>query len=139
MKRIGGLFESIASFENLYQAYQRARRGKKDRASIDRFGCDLEPELLRLRRELLEGTYLPGAVVTFTIHDPKTREIAAAPFRDRVLYQAILGVLEPHLDPTLDSDSYARTSHQISSRGVVSGALARSAERFDRRRAFFAP
>ena len=107
MKRIGGLFESIASFENLYQAYQRARRGKKSRASIDRFAFDLEPELLRLRRELLEGTYRPGEFVTFTIHDPKTREIAAAPFRDRVLHQAILGVLEPHLEPTLDADSYA--------------------------------
>jgi retron-type reverse transcriptase len=107
VKRIGGLFESIASFENLYRAYLRSRRGKKDRASIDRFGFDLEPELLRLRRELLEGTYHPGEFVTFTIHDPKTREIAAAPFRDRVLHQAILGVLEPHLDRTLDADSYA--------------------------------
>ena len=107
MKRIGGLFESIASFENLYRAYQRARRGKKSRASIDRFAFALEPELLHLRRELLDGTYLPGAFVTFTIHDPKTREIAAAPFRDRVLHQAIMGVLEPHLEPTLDADSYA--------------------------------
>ena len=49
VKRIGGLFESLASFENLYRAYLRARRGKKSRASIDRFAFALEPELLRRR------------------------------------------------------------------------------------------
>ena len=107
MKRVEGLFTSIVSFENLYQAYLRARRGKKSRASIDRFSFDLERQLFLLRRELLGGDYRPGKFVTFTIHDPKTREIAAAPFRDRVLHQAIIGVLEPHLEPTLDSDSYA--------------------------------
>jgi len=107
VRRIGGLFDRIAGFENLYEAYLRARRGKKSRAAIDRFAFDLEPELLRLRGDLLGGEYRPGPFVTFTIHDPKTRTIAAAPFRDRVLHQAIMGVLEPHLEPTLDADSYA--------------------------------
>lgn len=107
MKRIGRLFDSIASFENLYRAYLRARRGKRDRASVDRFSFDLEREIIALRGELLSGTYRPGPLFTFTIQDPKRRSIAAAPFRDRVLHHAILTVLEPHFERGLDPDSFA--------------------------------
>ena len=107
MKRVGDLFDPVVSFENLYQAYLGARRGKKDRIAIDGFSFGLERELMLLRGELLSGEYQPGPFVSFKIHDPKLRTIEAAPFRDRVLNQAIFGVLEPHIEPTLDSDSYA--------------------------------
>ncbi len=43
----------------------------------------------------------------FTIHDPKTRVISAAPYRDRVVHHALHKVLEPIFDPTFIHDSYA--------------------------------
>jgi retron-type reverse transcriptase len=107
MRRIGGLFEAIASFENLYRAFTRASRSKRHRESVDRFSFRLEGELLRLRAELKSGTYRPGPMREFTIEDPKRRKIRAAPFRDRVLHHAVMGVLEPHFERWLDSDSYA--------------------------------
>ncbi len=92
MKRVGMLFERIASFENLYEAYVKARKGKRHRPSVDRFSFHLERELLSLREDLLGGEYRPGDFVAFTIHDPKRRTIHAAPFRDRVLHHAIMAI-----------------------------------------------
>ena len=107
MKRAGGLFDTIASFENLYRAYLKARRGKQSRGAVDRFSFLLERELLSLRSGLCTGSYRPGTAFTFVIHDPKRRTISAAPFRDRVVHHAVIGVLEPHLERGLDPDCYA--------------------------------
>ncbi len=123
MKRVNGLFEPVADFGNLYHAYLRARRGKRDRLAVERFTVELEPELLRLRCELLDGSYRPGPFVSFEIEDPKPRIIHAAPFRDRVLHHAIIGVLEPHFERWLDFDSYA-----CRKRKGVDAALRRAVE-----------
>ena len=60
MKRIGHLFEAVASFPNLLLAFQKAKRGKGGRASVERFARCLEPELFRLQDELFAGSYRPG-------------------------------------------------------------------------------
>ena len=73
MKRVGHLFERVHAFENLLAAYGRARRGKRGRASVERFARRLEPELFRLQDELASGSWQPGTPVTFRIHDPKER------------------------------------------------------------------
>ncbi len=107
MKRIGGLWEHIVSFENLLLAYRKARRGKRGRVEVARFGCDLEVELLKLQSELKEGCYSPGNYRQFTIYERKPRVICAAPFRDRVVHHALMNVIEPPLDRGFIHDSYA--------------------------------
>lgn len=107
MRRVGGLFEEATSFASLHAAYLRARRGKRHRASVDRFSLGLEGELLLLQRELRSGMYVPGPMRSFVVEDPKRRLIRAAPFRDRVVHHAIMGALGPHLDRWLDPDSFA--------------------------------
>ena len=52
-------------------------------------------------RNFKAKTYRPGPYRTFTIYEGKTRQISAAPFRDRVVHHALTGVLEP----IFDSDS----------------------------------
>ena len=79
---------------------------------MKRHGCrefffDLEPNLLRLSRELKEKTYRPGRYRSFLIHDGKTRLISAAPFRDRVVHHALVAVLEPIFERCFIHDSYA--------------------------------
>lgn len=107
MKRVGHLFESVASFENLYIAAKLARRGCGDTPAACRFWFYLEPELLRLQEELRDGTYQPQPYRYFTICDPKVRRIAVAPFRDRVAHHAIVRVLTPIYEPRFIFDSYA--------------------------------
>jgi len=107
VKRLGGLWPQITSFENLYIAYQKARRGKKRAYEIARFALNLESELLALQAQLLAGTYQPGAYRLFSIYERKPRQIAAAPFRDRVVHHALLNIIEPAIDRQFIHDSYA--------------------------------
>jgi len=107
MKRAGNLYPSICTFENLYLAYQKARKGKRKNANVARFEVNLEAELFRLQEELLTQQYCPGRYHTFMIYDPKERMISAAPFRDRVVHHALCNIIEPILEPTFIHDTYA--------------------------------
>jgi retron-type reverse transcriptase len=106
VKRVGGLFDRVASFEGLLAAYGRAAKGKRDRPGVAAFFRAREEELCRLRRELLDGTWRPGGLRSFTIFDPKEREISVPPFRDRVVHHAVIGVLSPVFEARFDRDSY---------------------------------
>ena len=75
--------------------------------AVEAFEFDLEKNLVSLRRDLLERTYLPGPFRTFTITDPKPRLISAAPYRDRVVHHALCNVLEPIFERSFVFDSYA--------------------------------
>ncbi len=101
------LFAQIASFENLYAAWRKARLGKRRRAGVARFERDLEINLLRLERELRDGSYQPGRYRSFYIHEPKRRKISAAPFRDRVVHHALVRTIEPIWEARFSNASYA--------------------------------
>ena len=84
-----------------------AARGKRFKPGVARFVFDLERQLLLLHEELASKTYRPGPYRTFTIYEGKTRQISAAPFRDRVVHHALTGVLEPIFERSFIFDSYA--------------------------------
>ncbi len=107
MKRLRNLWPQLIAFDNLWQAWRQARRGKSRSAGAVAFELNLERELLALQRELAEGSYQPGAYRLFTLYERKPRLIAAAPFRDRVVHHAVMNVIEPPLDRTFIFDSYA--------------------------------
>ena len=107
MKRVGNLYERLCSFENLYLAAGRARRGKRHRPDVAAFHCELEGELVSLQEELRRQTYRPGPYRAFRIRDPKPRLISAASYRDRVVHHALCQVIEPIFDKSFSFDSYA--------------------------------
>ncbi len=97
----------MISFEALLCASEQARRGKRCRPTVAAFEFNLERELCRLHEELTQKTYRPGAYRSFFIHEPKKRQISAAPYRDRVVHHALVSVLEPIFESTFIADSYA--------------------------------
>lgn len=107
MKRIKAIFDSCVSFSALCAAAQRSFRANRNNGDALQFMIHLEPELFQLQRELEAGTYLPCPYHTFTIREPKERQIAAAPFRDRVVHHSICSVLEPVFERRYIHDSYA--------------------------------
>ena len=107
MKRIGNLYKEICSFENLYEAYLEARKGKRYRKGVLEFSAHLEENLLELQRELESKTYRTGEYKKFIVHEPKKRLIMALKFRDRVVQWAVYRQLNPHLDRQYIDDSYA--------------------------------
>lgn len=118
----------MTSFEALVAAARRAALGKKKRP-VARFLLDLEPEVLRLQRELRDGAWRPSPPKTFTIADPKPRRIVAVPFPDRVVHHALMAEVAPALDRTLGPESFAcrdgrgghaavRRAHELARRGA---------------------
>jgi retron-type reverse transcriptase len=74
---------------------------------VGRFFLDLEGNLLRLRRELLDHSYTPGPHFNFTVYEPKERVVSAAPFRDRVVHHALCNVIEPLWERRFVYDTWA--------------------------------
>jgi RNA-directed DNA polymerase len=92
MRRLGGIWPQVMSFENLLLAYRRARRGQGP-----------EPGRGPLRAGSGKGAAAPAARAAgrhllarryrlFRIYERKPRTIAAAPFRDRVVHHAVMNL-----------------------------------------------
>lgn len=107
MKRIGQLFERIVDYENLFEAYLKARTGKRYRGEVLGFTNSVEEELIKIQNDLIYETYEVGRYREFYVHHPKKRLIMALPFRDRVVQWAIYKVIEPYFDRRFIKDSYA--------------------------------
>jgi len=107
MKTCNISYPKIISVGNLYLAWKRAKKGKTKRPCVIEFSKNLIPNILQLNRELIEQTYSPKPLVTFILHDPKTRKISKSDFRDRIIHHAIVRVIEPIFDKTFIYDSCA--------------------------------
>jgi retron-type reverse transcriptase len=100
-------FQRVCRWENLLLAYQQASKGKRGHGSAAAFEHQLADRLVELRDDLLSQRYRPGPYRHFQVHDPKTRKISAAPFRDRVVHHALCNVIEPVFERGFIADSYA--------------------------------
>jgi len=107
LKTIKNLFDKIIDFENLYMAWESARKGKRYRDEIMEFSDNLESNLIDIQNHLIYGTYKVGKYRPFYIFEPKKRLIMALPFRDRVVQWAIYRQLFPILNRRFIFDSYA--------------------------------
>jgi retron-type reverse transcriptase len=107
MKPIRSVYSKVVSTENLYSAARAAARGRRYRETSADFNFQREDEIRRLQAELVTRMYRHGPYREFTIMEPKARNVAAAPFRDRVVHHAIHDVIEPMIDKTFVFDSYA--------------------------------
>lgn len=107
MKTYKNLYVGIASFDNIYEAWRKARRGKRYKTAAAAFEQNLDTELVALYQALADETWQPGGYRSFTIHEPKRRKISAAPFQDRVVHHALVNVLEPIYERKFIYDSYA--------------------------------
>lgn len=101
------LFRHVYDFENLYQAYLRARRNKRYRRDVLQFHQDLEGNLIQIQNQLIWKTYKNGEYRRFWVSEPKPREILALPFADRVVQHSLVHVVEPLFERKMIRDSYA--------------------------------
>lgn len=106
-KRHKHLIDQIATTENLYAAYHKAARGKRDSLGHMLFREHLAANLGVLRDAMAAGRYRPGQPREFMVHEPKQRLITAMPFVDRVAQHALCNVIEPIFDKVFLPQSYA--------------------------------
>ena len=107
MKTCKNLYKEITSFDNLYLAYKKARKGKTKKDYVKDFSLNFSKNLEKLRAELMFHSYNPKPLETFIVRDPKTRKISKSDFRDRIVHHALVNMLEPIFDPIFIYDSYA--------------------------------
>ena len=107
MKTYRNLYPQLVDFENLYLAFRKARKGKRDRAEVAAFEFDLEANLFQLQQELTGQTYTPGPYRNFYVRERKLRLISAAPFTDRVVHHALCRLIDPIWERRFVHDTYA--------------------------------
>jgi RNA-directed DNA polymerase len=119
VRRHDDLFDGIASFRALDAAAHRAVAGKRRKPGAAAFMANLERELLRLERELQDGSYRTGRYLELVVRDPKRRVVSAAPFRDRVVHHALVGVIGPIFERGFIHHSYANRVGKGTHRAVA--------------------
>lgn len=101
------IYNNIISFDNLLTAWQEFLRGKRKKKDVAVFSLNLVGNILSLREELLDKTYVHSNYEAFKINDPKPRDIHKASVRDRLLHHAIYRILYPFFDAKFIFDSYS--------------------------------
>jgi len=115
---MGSLFDNITVWDNLWQAYRTAARGKRRRASAAEFEYQVADKLISLQTHLRAKTYRPSAYCNFYIHEPKQRKISAAPFHDRVVHHALCRLVEPIFNTRFITHSYANRTDKGTHRAI---------------------
>ena len=112
------LFARIIDFDNLWSAYLAARKGKRYRREVAEFGVNLEENLINIHNHLVRGSWEPGRARSFTVFEPKRRDIQAPPFADRIVHQALVRVVEPLFERRFIHHSYACRTGKGAQRAV---------------------
>ena len=107
MKTYKHLYEKLCSFENVEDAYWKARKHKTNNPRVKEFDKHSRLHLCILMRELRTQTYQPQPLRKFVLRDPKTRIICVSEFKDRVVHHVLVNVLQPLFQPRFIHDSYA--------------------------------
>lgn len=94
-------------FASAHEAWCKARRGKKPSANQLAFESRWLDRLLQLHADLRAGAWRPRRTVSFVVRHPKTREIHAPDFADRVVHHVLVPRLEALYEPVFIHDSYA--------------------------------
>ena len=106
------VMEAVVETKNMVKAYRRVVKNKGapgvDGMTVDRLGDYLKMNWERIREELLEGRYRPGAIRAVEIPKPNggKRQLGIPTAVDRLIQQAIHQALEPIFDPDFSPHSY---------------------------------
>ncbi|MDO5310259.1 MAG: reverse transcriptase domain-containing protein [Planctomycetia bacterium] len=107
MKRYGRLMEQICTPDNMFLAWRKTIRGKRQKRSVIRFEENLVERLNAISDALRRGDYHWGAFRHFKIFDPKEREISVPPLADQIAHHALINICEPIFDRCQLDESFA--------------------------------
>lgn len=97
----------LFSSHRILSAYRDCRRRKRGTMNALIFEKDQTDRLVSLTRAVRTGRYAPRRSVCFIVSHPKTREVFAADFSDRIVHHLVVRELEAHWEKIFIADSYA--------------------------------
>lgn len=118
-KKYRNLIESVADMSNLYNAYNRASKGKRYSHGHLEFKEHLHANLLNISTAILDNTYRPSPPRLFFVYEPKKRQISALNFTDRVVQHALCAILDPIFENTFLPHSYACRKNKGTHKAVI--------------------
>lgn len=128
MKRLSNIYNEIISIENLLLAHKNACKGKSKQYGVVRFKKNLHANIQALHEELRKCRYVSPTYKSFTIYEPKEREIFVIPYRDRIVQHAILQKISGMFVKTFVKHTYSC----IKNRGLhKAGTLIKKAVRLE--------
>lgn len=101
------LFEHIVSERAMQNAFRLASTGKRQSHGYLVFNEYAQLRLLDIRARLIDGSWEPSALRTFTVYEPKPRIIGAPAFADRIVHHALCAVIDPIFDKSFLPYSFA--------------------------------
>lgn len=105
--KVSHLYQQIISLEHLFQAWDKFKKGKRNKKDVQLFEKHLEDNLFLLYDLLKKKIYKHSPYMAFNIYDPKFRHIHKATVLDRIVHHAVASVIEPLFDKTFIYDSYS--------------------------------
>lgn len=121
MKRTGYIFEKICDIDNIRLAMQQASLGKRKQNRVKKILQNIDMYAHRVRRMLIEKTYVPSTPVVKIIQDKsnnKTRTISKPNFfPDQIIHWALILQLEP----IIMKGMYAHNCGSVPGRGTKHG------------------
>ena len=108
MKRIGNIFNTVISIDNLLLADKKASRGKSMQPAVIAHRANQQVNIKRLHLMLQQKLFKTSPYITFKVYEPKERDVYRLPyFPDRIVHHAIMNVLEPMFVATFTNDTYS--------------------------------
>lgn len=116
MKRHGHIIEEIVSYSNMCESFDYVMRGRKRKTSRSgRYIIKHKEEIIKsIQDRISDGSFKVSQFKQYTIKErDKEREIQSIPLSDRIALNAIMRVVEKHLNKTF----IANTAASIKGRG----------------------
>lgn len=108
MKYYTDIFYKVNNFENFYEGYIEAKKGKDFKPEIMHVGENIADIIHQMIFELNTGEWRPQEYHNFeTRKETKRRIINAPTFRDRIFHHALCRVIAPMFENKFIYDSYA--------------------------------
>lgn len=100
-------YQELISVENLFQAWDEFRKGKRKRKDVQIFERNLEDNLFKLYHALRGKTYKHSSYLAFYVQDPKQRHIHKANVTDRIIHHLLYKYLYKSFNKSFIYDSYS--------------------------------
>lgn len=101
------IYSSLISIENLFQAWEEFKKGKRGKKDVQILERHLEDNIFDLHRKLKNKTYKHSTYKDFYVNDPKRRHIHKSDACDRVLHRLLYRHLYELFDKKFIYDSYS--------------------------------
>lgn len=131
MKRLGNIYNTMISMDNLYEAHKNARRGKSHYKDVIMVDSNPEYYLSKIHELLKDDKYKVSKYKVKLIQDKKkAREVHILPYYpDRIIQWALMLQIRNRIESSFILDTYA----SIPNRGIHSG-LSRMRKSMDKNR-----